>query len=592
MKRLGRLLTIIVAVSMLFVNTGVHAESVGSDSQAVPTASADYPYTEGQLKALDHLNAIRARAGLSSVKLNSILTKAAENHAKYNVINNNVHTDWTRAHYEEEGKPGFTGQNPSDRSRALGGPQSVWEIIFGGQSSYIEAIDGWIDTAYHRSPLLNPDASEIGISMVDGETVALIWQKDPEKNEISVYPYDGMKDVETGFYGNESPNPLEEFNIPKSGYIISFEPNFQVERVKATITNSRNEKLPFYQDSILYYFPAYVLDYDETYTVSIDYYVEGVKQNKTWSFTTKKQPASEKPGPGNQLINTNLNGKIMRTINQQPVVRGDSLYVPYDHPMFERLGAKVTWDMANSKISIVKDKMVMQLTAGSTNAVINGKKVTIQKAPLAENYGYQVYIPARFVLESLGAKINWDSKSRTLNIEAKLGEPEDLMAKLFAVPKSKLEKKVERLRKSAEKFGYTLEEVEVDPNYSYAAYVVKAKSGEKIADFTQFIDSRENSTEFDEGTLYLKELLVPQTDESKYLFIQEAVESLSGMESPDFAKILMESLNSPPQPSELQFRKLEVNSAAKCTIEYIYSRLYKDDDGNTARSWSVTIDIN
>jgi uncharacterized protein YkwD len=544
------LLALVIAASLVITSNVVFAETTGSDSQVVQSDIKDYKYTNDQLKALDHLNEIRVKAGLKKVKLNAFLTKAAENHANYVVVNKTQDQGAPEIHYETKGNPGFTGNAPTDRVKAVGGIQNNSEVIYPGQSTYTNAIDGWLDTAYHRTPLMDANASEFGISIVEGVAVGeMSNMKDTDNTDISVYPYNGMTDVGLDFYGSESPNPLEQFKIKSSGYIISFQPAFSVANVKATITNSRNEKAPFYYENdggTLFLFPSYGLAADEEYKVSVDYTTKGVNQNKTWSFRTTKE--IKDPARGYLINGIKINGKIIPQFEIPPMIRNDSVFVPLQG-IFERLNAKVSWDDATKSITIKKQDTTVKLTIDSNTAYVNGKEMTLKQAPIF--YLDSVFVPLRFISESIGAKFAWDNENQIANIDIELGEPEDPMIDLI----SRNLEKAKRVLEVAERYGYKYEIVYAGSGNSDIVYkLIDGNGDENAAAYTK------NKSDNDYSSLALYDVSIPQTDTSKLLFFQEAIEAQTGIKIPGFANTLMDFVNAKEiKTVELKVGNIEIS---------------------------------
>lgn len=254
-------------------------------------ASTDYKYTAEQQEALDYLNSIRQASELNPVKLNPHLSKAAENHTKYLSINN------TTGHGEVKGKTGYTGSSVPERLRVVGSIGDIAdyssESLSYHTTSILESLKAFEDSAYHRKIILKSTTTEVGIART-GKIVAVTASTTSNEGfRAVVYPFDGQKNVGVNFTGDENPNPLTQFNVKTSGYIISFYPEKQnQENLKATITDSKGNKLPYFienKDSV-FIFPKQKLKYNETYTVSIDYGGWDIRENKTWSFTTMKDP--------------------------------------------------------------------------------------------------------------------------------------------------------------------------------------------------------------------------------------------------------------------------------------------------------------
>jgi hypothetical protein len=80
----------------------------------------------------------------------------------------------------------------------------------------------------------------------------------------------------------------------------------------------------------------------------------------------------------------------------------------------EALGAKVDWNSALRRVEIEKTGRQVQLGVGRLVAWVNGKRVTLYERPFIENE--RTYVPLRFVAESLGASVHWDGPTRTVQI--------------------------------------------------------------------------------------------------------------------------------------------------------------------------------
>lgn len=91
-------------------------------------------------------------------------------------------------------------------------------------------------------------------------------------------------------------------------------------------------------------------------------------------------------------------------------------YVPSSVPVLEQgitsasvqmltktLGAQLT--IEGDKITLTENKDTLQMTVGSTVALLNGVEKTMPKAP--EVTGDDILLPVRFVYESFGATVDW-----------------------------------------------------------------------------------------------------------------------------------------------------------------------------------------
>lgn len=116
---------------------------------------------------------------------------------------------------------------------------------------------------------------------------------------------------------------------------------------------------------------------------------------------------------GHQDIKVMLNGKMLE-FDTDPVIENDTTLVPL-RAIFEALGMTVEWDADTGKITAFKDGVNIELTVGSTSAYKNGETITISTAPYITGRGVTL-VPVRFISESCGMDVTWDSDTRTVSI--------------------------------------------------------------------------------------------------------------------------------------------------------------------------------
>jgi uncharacterized protein YkwD len=431
------------AIALALILGGNSALASTPINKQVKIASADFEYSKEAQEALAYLNDIRQKAGLMEVKLNPYLTKSAQNHADY-IATNGV----SSSHSETEGEEGFTGTDVRARVTAVGAPYELTQLIDEGidysTSSFTEAIDQLLNSAYHRTPLMTSILSDIGLG-IDGTTIVFNYGNLQPTRSNSIYPYDGQTNVGLSFYGEtETPNPLTKFGVSKSGFIISINLARLVDtkKIDATITNSKGEKIPFNSlwDTEWFFFPKSELAYNETYTVSVNYIPKsgteiGVQKNKTWSFTTMKKPGSTiptpapKPTPSGSIpgsthtpskfnkdnVGVKINNALVKLTPTAIIVNG-STFIPL-RGVFENLGSEIGWDQSTKTVTITRGDTEVKLTIGSKTAYINGKKTTLAIAPFIAPSG-STYVPLRFASESIGVDVSWDQANYIAIIES------------------------------------------------------------------------------------------------------------------------------------------------------------------------------
>ena len=80
----------------------------------------------------------------------------------------------------------------------------------------------------------------------------------------------------------------------------------------------------------------------------------------------------------------------------------------------ESLGAKVVWDEKARTVTITKGEIKIILVIDSTTAYVNGEKVQMDASAFIADG--RTFTPARFVAEQLGACVEWDEETRTVTI--------------------------------------------------------------------------------------------------------------------------------------------------------------------------------
>ncbi|MDP4094027.1 MAG: N-acetylmuramoyl-L-alanine amidase family protein [Bacillota bacterium] len=107
-----------------------------------------------------------------------------------------------------------------------------------------------------------------------------------------------------------------------------------------------------------------------------------------------------------------VNGQSVQS-SVPPILLNNSTLVPA-RAVFEKMGAKVTWDSQKSQVGVALGATSVLLTINNQNAAVNGKTV---KMPIpAKIINSSTMIPVRFVAESLGMNVDWESDKRIVSI--------------------------------------------------------------------------------------------------------------------------------------------------------------------------------
>jgi len=107
-----------------------------------------------------------------------------------------------------------------------------------------------------------------------------------------------------------------------------------------------------------------------------------------------------------------IDGVVLET-DQAPIAIGGRTLVPL-RGIFEALNARVFWNQKAQTVTAMKGDTTVVLKLGSKTATINNQTVVLDTPAQAING--RTVVPIRFVSESLGEEVNWDSKSQSVLI--------------------------------------------------------------------------------------------------------------------------------------------------------------------------------
>jgi uncharacterized protein YkwD len=152
-------------------------------------------------RALLAVNAARTQAGALPLTRNAALDTASAVHAQYDVA-----TGQTEGNFQTRGTPLFLGETPSARAaRAAGsrgaGGERVAEVMALGEVEPERAVQGWLDSVFHRVLLLDLAAQHAGYGQhtVGPATTSVLdlGGKRDVANASGWFPASGATDVPT-----------------------------------------------------------------------------------------------------------------------------------------------------------------------------------------------------------------------------------------------------------------------------------------------------------------------------------------------------------------------------------------------------------
>ncbi len=179
-----------------------------------------------QLAALEWVNWYRAQAGLSAVELDEALDRAASAHAGYVAAHLSLYDHGLSLHEELAGLEGFTGEHFYERLEAAGSSWLPLGEVVAWQPVAAAAVRQWVESVYHRIPVLAPDAAAVGYGLAarDGRhvTVLEVGRRDGTgAGAPVVWPPDGATDVPVAWDGEEVPAPPAPPQGFPSGPVLS-----------------------------------------------------------------------------------------------------------------------------------------------------------------------------------------------------------------------------------------------------------------------------------------------------------------------------------------------------------------------------------
>lgn len=123
-------------------------------------------------------------------------------------------------------------------------------------------------------------------------------------------------------------------------------------------------------------------------------------------------------GGGNRLClwigkNTVTKNGVQATIDVAPMLLNNRTFLPFRY-IGETVGAEIKWDNNAKKVTYVKGGTTIELWIGKTVVKVNGTSKSIDAAPVLSNG--RTLAPIRFVMENLGAKLQWDNQEKKVTV--------------------------------------------------------------------------------------------------------------------------------------------------------------------------------
>jgi len=116
---------------------------------------------------------------------------------------------------------------------------------------------------------------------------------------------------------------------------------------------------------------------------------------------------------GDEYMTVDGNRVKIDSQNSKPYIENDRTLVPMAG-IFDALSASYSWDGESRTITAQKDDNLIHLRIGEPMVFRNSQIITLETAPVIRND--KTMVPLRFVSESLGAEVSWNSSAKTITI--------------------------------------------------------------------------------------------------------------------------------------------------------------------------------
>lgn len=119
------------------------------------------------------------------------------------------------------------------------------------------------------------------------------------------------------------------------------------------------------------------------------------------------------------IVNVELEGEKVKT-DVPPIILNDRTLLPV-RAVAESMGCNVRWNPDTYEVTLEKEYKVIKLKIDSAKVDVNGKTKTLPDNVPAKIVTYEdvgrTMVPARFILEELGAQVDWDAGRRTVMLK-------------------------------------------------------------------------------------------------------------------------------------------------------------------------------
>ena len=255
---------------------------------------------DSAVTAINAVNTIRLAMGVQCAKLVLDLDVSAKAHCDFyaaNTGNAMCEGGSISPHSEVTGCTGFTGADPGARVKAAGYVGRGWGEVMAFNDDPLKAINQWVGSVWHRTPLLSPWWDDMGYgNAAKCDVIDLGPGTQSPATTTAMYPYAGQTNVTRSFNGaNEGPVPPAPATGWPSGLPITLYVRNAVTvshsiEVMGSGTPLAHQWIDYNQsdndsDQLIMYTNA-PFTANTTYHVTIAVTISGAPKTFDWTFTT------------------------------------------------------------------------------------------------------------------------------------------------------------------------------------------------------------------------------------------------------------------------------------------------------------------
>lgn len=267
---------------------------------------------------LEYINGARMIAGLPPVALQQNLREAAQSHAAFLVAHRDTYAQrGLSAHVEPSHLPGFVGESFVDRVAFFGYIGHAYAEVVAFKPSSVAAGRSWIESLYHRLPMLHPSVDDVGYGQASDDVgyanvLEMGVSAEPDLSlRLVRWPVAGAEEVPMAWDGKEVPQPQSPPAGYPSGPVITLQVTGATLTVDTATVSLAGVDLPstvltwpadpHMSPDAIAVIPHAPLAPLTTYQIEITGTLDGEPFVDGWDFTTRGDgcdPAAQDCGPG------------------------------------------------------------------------------------------------------------------------------------------------------------------------------------------------------------------------------------------------------------------------------------------------------